>query len=422
MKNLWIWIFLSIGIGTATAWAINHQRFGHRVARMGPFASDSDFTVDQIPSLLKEVDPSEKVAQVELVGDELHDFGMMAPNDKGEHTYVVKNTGDADLTLRLGASTCKCTFGELSSDKLAPGAETEITLSWQVKTGEPTFNQSAQVITNDPGRPVLNFRISGKVAFEAEAVPKTWAFGEVASGDSIELGGTIYNFSDNDFKVKELRFSNPKMTELAEFDVEEFKPTEEEDGDRSIARQAFRISIKIKPGLHQGSISQNFIFGFHKIDDDGNIIESDSEENEDNDYGIAVATQGRVVGPLGMITNNKLETVDSGGYVYNFGRIGPDQSLKAKAFVVLKGSEREKTKLSIGEISPKGVIKASLGDPKGGRGSMMLIPLEIELLPGEDSIERLGKNKDDYGIIWIESDNPKVSKLRLALKFAIEGR
>ena len=53
---------------------------------------------------------------------------------------------------------------------------------------------------------------------------------------------------------------------------------------------------------------------------------------------------------------------------------------------------------------------------------MTLYPLEIELVPGDEPVERLGNNKDDYGTIWIESDNPKVSKMRVALKFAIEGR
>ena len=62
-----------------------------------------------------------------------------------------------------------------------------------------------------------------------------------------------------------------------------------------------------------------------------------------------------------------------------------------------------------------------MGEPKG-RGSMTLYPLEIELIPGDETVERLGKNKDDYGTVWIESDNPKVTKMRVALKFAIEGR
>jgi hypothetical protein len=53
---------------------------------------------------------------------------------------------------------------------------------------------------------------------------------------------------------------------------------------------------------------------------------------------------------------------------------------------------------------------------------MVLYPLEIELVRSEEPVERLGNSKDDYGSIWIESDNPKVTKMRIALKFAIEGR
>ena len=62
-----------------------------------------------------------------------------------------------------------------------------------------------------------------------------------------------------------------------------------------------------------------------------------------------------------------------------------------------------------------------MGEPVG-RGSMLLYPLRIELVPGAEPIERLGKSKDDYGTVWIESDNPKVTRMRVALKFALEGR
>ena len=69
---------------------------------------------------------------------------------------------------------------------------------------------------------------------------------------------------------------------------------------------------------------------------------------------------------------------------------------------------------------PEGVIKATLGEAKD-RGTMTLYPIEIELIPGKDPIERLGTTKDDYGSIWIESDNPKITPMRIAIKFAIEG-
>ena len=53
---------------------------------------------------------------------------------------------------------------------------------------------------------------------------------------------------------------------------------------------------------------------------------------------------------------------------------------------------------------------------------MTLYPLEIEVVPGDESMARLGKNQDDFGNVWIESDNPKVTKMRIAVKFAVDPR
>ena len=63
---------------------------------------------------------------------------------------------------------------------------------------------------------------------------------------------------------------------------------------------------------------------------------------------------------------------------------------------------------------------STLGEPND-RGTMTLFPIEIELIRGKDRVERLGTTKDDYGSIWIESDNIKITPMRIAIKFAIEG-
>ena len=75
----------------------------------------------------------------------------------------------------------------------------------------------------------------------------------------------------------------------------------------------------------------------------------------------------------------------------------------------------------VGDVVPDSVINASLGEPIG-RGSMTLYPLNIEFTPGADTVERLGNNSKDYGQIMIESNNPKVTKMQIALKFSLEGR
>ncbi len=276
------------------------------------------------------------------------------------------------------------------------------------------------MITDDPGKVVIDLKIGGKVIRDMEIVPKSWSFGEVAAGDPIELSGTVYSFFDTDIVPTKMMFSDDDMNELAEFQVEPFEPTEDADGVYSRARQAFRVKVNIKPGLRQGSVSQNFMFGFQRQDENGNLEPPEEGDEDPNDYGIA-STTGRIVGALSMIAGPRVKGQAGGGYIYDFGRIGKDDPLVGKSIIVLKGSERENTKLRIGEVSPEHVVKATLAEPSE-RGSMTLYKLQIELIPGDETISRLGKNRDDYGSVWIESDNPKVTKMRVALKFAVEPR
>ncbi|MEM6474516.1 MAG: hypothetical protein AAF802_33600, partial [Planctomycetota bacterium] len=116
---------------------------------------------------------------------------------------------------------------------------------------------------------------------------------------------------------------------------------------------------------------------------------------------------------------------DGGGYIWNLGRIDKEAPLEYTALVALKGSEMEGTNLTIGEVSPSEVIEAEFADPLGkgkGKGSMRLYRLRLKVKPGDEPLDLLGKNKDDFGSVWVESDNPKVSRMRVAVKLLVEPR
>ena len=418
-------VALAAIFGAAGAWALNHKRYGYREARLGPFDVAGEVTIDNVTEYvtMKSEGPG-LYGTVELVGEPRFDFGVMSPGAEGEHIFKVKNVGMKELGLRIGASTCKCTVGDLKTSSLQPGEETEVKLSWTVKQGIREFSQSAQLITTDPSSPALTLQIVGKVIGDFEFVPDVWTFKEVATGETIKIAGELYNYTDNKIQPGELKFSSDKMTELAEFDVQSIPESEFKEA-REQAVEGFRITAKVAPGLRQGSISQNLLFGFsnqRKGEESQQDAGNDSDDgSESQSKVVAIPTRGRIVGPISMIESNKLRGKAGGGYRYDFGKISRGGPFTAKTFVVLKGKERDNTTLRVGETRPDGVVRATLGDPKS-RGSMVLYPLTLELVPGKVSVERLGKNKDDYGKVWIESDNPLVSKMGIVLTFSIQPR
>ncbi len=419
MNKFVLCIIVAIVAGVGSGWGVNYKRYAHRTGRFGPFEMEGGVAPkDALAQLDKQV--PNKQGRVEMPGGSDHDFGTMTPNEKGEHIFLVKNVGDGDLNLRIGASTCKCTLGSLKRDVLAPGEEAEVKLEWEIKTHEAEFKQSAQLLTNDPNQVAINLNIHGTVVRDVARVPNEWSFGEVAAGDPIELNGRFYNYMEERIVARTPTFNDEEIDALCDFEVTEYTPSEAKDGAYGNAKQAFEVKVVIKGGLRQGALSRNFGFTFEKVDDEGNVI-APEEGKGDSEYYVLTKTTGRIIGKLGLLPSSRVQGSTGGGFVFDFGKRAADGDLTEKTFVVLKGEERENTNLRIGTIEPEGVIKATLGEPKG-RGSMTLFPLEIELKPGEKKIARMGKNADDYGNIWIESDNPKVTKMRIAVKFEVGPR
>lgn len=418
MKTFYLLLVATFAVGTAAAFAMNYSYYGYRDSQFGPLTLDGTVTAENAMAVVDEGKP-QGLAKAEVIGGTRYNFGVMTPDEHGEHVFVVKNVGSEDLTLRVGASTCKCTVGSLTNDSLAPGEQAEVKLAWHIQTNSDRFGQSAELLTNDPSQPAIRLEIEGEVVRQLEMIPKEWTFGEVAAGEPIELESRIYNFMEHDIAPTRLRFSDEALTELAEFEVQPYEPTEAEDGARADARQAFKVKVTIQPGLKQGPVSQNFQFGFQQLDGEGNPLPPDGETSTEGQ--LIAATTGRIIGSLSMIVGSRLTGVPGGGYVYDFGRLEEDDRMTAKTFVVLKGSERDNTTLRIGKVEPEGVIRANL-EEGATRGSMVLYTLSLELVPGEKPTERLGRHSDDYGRVWIESDNPKVPPLQIAIKFAIPGK
>lgn len=133
-----------------------------------------------------------------------YNFGVMEAGATGTHVFVVRNEGEAPLQLvaRKEDSTCTCTVGRLQNKQLAPGESTEVELKWRVKEGEPLFENSAMVRTNDPENPSIRFVIRGRVGHRLTVSPgRVWDVGALKDEGPNTVSAFIYSETREAFQL-----------------------------------------------------------------------------------------------------------------------------------------------------------------------------------------------------------------------------
>ena len=401
-------------IGTSIGWAVNHYSFGWREARFGELRMDGSVGADNLREHLVSLRPNAS-AKAELVNGDTYDFGSMAQGEKGEHTFVIKNVGNAPLTLKKGASTCKCTLANLEKGSLAPGEQTTVKLEWTVQTAETQFSQNAEIRTNDATIGAISLQIRGKVYREVEFVPEDITFGEIAADDAFEFAGEMYSYLDDTITIEKVSFGSQRLTALSEIEWEEI-PKDKFDLVHEKAKQGFKFLAKVKPGLDQGSVSTPLKVQFSKA--------SEPESKDPSSwYVTTVSCAGSIVGELTVLKTSLVKTSSNDVYYLDIGDVGPNDDLEYPFLLKLKGSQAAKTNLSIGACTPKDTVSATIEElGKANQNSTSrTFRVKVKLTPGQSVVDLRINATDNVGWVTIESDNPKVPALRVALNVKIES-
>jgi Protein of unknown function (DUF1573) len=440
MKNSTFFLVLSIlGVfAVVGGWLINHQTLAKFPAYLEKFDKTDKVTAANLGEhFLLTAKGGTSTAVIE--GGELYNFGMLPAGADGDHVFVVKNAGSAPLELRLGATTCKCTLGKLTKDKLLPGELTEVTVSWSVKTNEDKFGQEAQLLTNDPNKPAIRLRIEGRVSRQFEAVPSAIVIGTKSHDEVIQGEAVIYSFVESEVNFVSAQISDSVVNELAKIRVDKIDRSEIPKEYES-AKAAFRLSLELKPGMPQGSLSQNVAVSFESSafasadEPEETTLEQaeankaagkskDPEVDKPGRRDVNLLLTGSIVGELQMVTTSKLHEKSDGGYLYNFGKLPGTEVAKGKGLVMIRGSAQESAKLRIESVYPQDVVSVKLGDPLK-KSSMTLVPIEIEIQPSDKPVDYLGLSGDDksYGLVMITTDREDGPKMPLYLKFQIDAK
>jgi hypothetical protein len=101
-----------------------------------------------------------------IVDEAFHDFGRIGPDDVVTRTFVVRNDGDAPLTISRAYTTCGCTTAEVSADEIPPGKAVTVELVFDAgfhESAGQTVRRGVILENNDPDQPQTELWVQAEV-------------------------------------------------------------------------------------------------------------------------------------------------------------------------------------------------------------------------------------------------------------------
>jgi uncharacterized protein DUF1573 len=177
---------------------------------------------------------------------ETKDAGTVAKGHVVDATFVVKNSGGADLVISDARPSCGCTVA--SFDRvIKPGAEGKIHSSVDTKSFSGPISKSIVVHSNDPERPQLNLFIKAMVKPFVDVLPQAFVRFSVIKGDS--AGQDVVLLSEE-------KGFRPTIAETSQPYVKaEVLPAGDKDKIPGRSGDQYKVRISVMPDAPEGLLN-----------------------------------------------------------------------------------------------------------------------------------------------------------------------
>ena len=325
----------------------------------------------------------------------IYNFGSMQRNTSLSHDFYVKNTGQSTLHIEVGSTTCKCTVGELATNSLAPGQETEIHLEWTAKTGAGPFRHGATLVTNDPKQPRVELVVEGDVVEAKMLRPQDFYFGNVPAGNTKQVEVFLMAFLQDEVKILSHQVHGENLED--QFDIE-FVPCKPDE----LPEPEAHAGVKMVATFHAGTTIGPMVGSL--------AIETDLRETSKMDIPI----MANVIGDLSIFGAGWIPREG----LLRLGAFSSDKGKQARLNISIRGEHADDTKLEVASVRPK-QLQASLGEPRKMKEGLVHVPLLVEVPPGTRPMARRGAEFDEVAEIVISTTNPQTPQLKLQVEFAV---
>lgn len=330
------------------------------------------------------------------VDEPRHDFGSMQRGTSKSHGFVVKNVGNAPLTLRVGQTTCKCTLGEVTHDAVPPGGSTTVMLEWKALADNGPFRQSATLITNDPLASSIELSIEGQVTEATNVSPSEFLFDKISVGETKSAEVILMAMLQDELTVSEAKIADDPSSGLFDVKVE---PVERDKLPNPLAKQGVKITVTARPRLPVGRLHQ--WLSLHT--------------NLDEAAQIDIPLVGRVVGDISV---HGIAWNEEAG-VLVLGKVKSSEGKRQRLNVVVRGANAADVKLELQSSDPA-ELKVAIGAPRVLSDVLVHYPVDVEVPAGTRPMVRLGTAQGEEGRIVLNTTHPNIKELVLGVRFAVE--
>jgi hypothetical protein len=334
------------------------------------------------------------------VGQTEYKFGTLDMHATGTHDFVFSNTGKAPLVLRAGASSCRCAWSKIEQDTIPPGGSSRVTLTWKPKEKSGPYQQTATILTNDPAQPKVGLTVTGRFATALQFFPQLLVFSHLSVGEKAAAQSALFCRLDEPLKILGHTWSDTSTAPY--FDVTVEPLSEKELKEEPSARSGVLVKVAVKPGMLQGVFQQDVVLQTN------------------------VASMPQVSLPVQGIIGSGEITVAGHGWdpdtgILTLGRVPRREGLQRRLTLVVRGPWSKQVEFKPDHIEPS-ELKVTVG-PRGeiGQGSVVQTPLIIDIPPGSPTASFAGTGQSKLAEIILATTHPKVPKLRIFVRFVIEG-
>ncbi len=127
-------------------------------------------------------------------------FGSVAQGRKVQHTFKIKNGGDAPLQIKKLEASCGCTAVKPSTTVVPPGKSATIEVTFDSTSFSGKVVKTVTLTSNAGKSPSYTFSMEGTVTEELQVVPRQLSLGPVSS--SFATKGVLKVTNNGTGKVK----------------------------------------------------------------------------------------------------------------------------------------------------------------------------------------------------------------------------